>query len=107
MAKLNATIKIMFCCGELALALLSLVFVVVSGLVLTGRLGVLSFPNIMPTARIALLLSLSVLFCSFYGCNGALRQTRRTGCFAGRKILVSVLDYACLSCALLETLLLH
>jgi len=92
MAKLNATIKILFCCGELALTLLSLVFVVVSGLVLTGRLGVLSFPHIMPTARIALLLSLSVLFCSFYGCNGALRQTRRTGCFAGRKILVSALD---------------
>ncbi|EJK78056.1 hypothetical protein THAOC_00069 [Thalassiosira oceanica] len=41
----------------------------------------------MPTARIALLLSLSVLFCSFYGCNGALRQTKRKGCFAGRKIL--------------------
>ncbi|KAL7549974.1 hypothetical protein ACHAWF_013229 [Thalassiosira exigua] len=87
MSRLNATIKLFYCWGELFFVLVSLVFFVSSGLVATKQIAALSFPAAQGTARWVLALSSAMLFCTCFGAFGAFRQTLRRGCCSGRKML--------------------
>ena len=87
MSRLNATIKLLFCWGELFFVLVSLLFVVFSGLTSIGYFAALTFPAAKKMAIWVLLLSGAVLLCTGFGCLGAIRQTLRRGCCSGRKIL--------------------
>jgi hypothetical protein len=87
MSRLNAIIKLLFCCGEMVFILASFVFLVGSGLVSTGRIAALSFPAAKETAMWVLALSSVLFVCTCFGCLGAIRQTLRRGCFSGRRML--------------------
>ena len=87
MSRLNAIIKLLFCCGELVFVFASLVCLVASGLVAMGRVGALSFPAAKETATLVLLLAGMVFVCTCFGCVGAIRQTLRRGCWSGRRML--------------------
>lgn len=87
MSRLNAVIKLLFCCGELVFVFTSFIFVVASGLVAMGRVAALSFPAAKNTASLVLLLSSMVFLCTCFGCFGAIRQTLRRGCCPGRRML--------------------
>lgn len=84
---LNATIKLFFCWGELFFVLVSLLFVIFSGLVSIGKIAALSFPAARTMANWVLVLSSAVLLCTGFGCLGSVRQTLRRGCCTGRKML--------------------
>ena len=99
MARLNATIKLLFCWGELFFLLVALLCLGASGLVVSGNIAALQFDGAIKMARLVLLLSASALVCTCYGCCGAFRQTFRKGLCSGRKML-------CLHQLLLVTVLL-
>jgi hypothetical protein len=86
MARLNATIKLLFCIGELFFVVVSLLFVAASALVVLGQLKALAFPEAQDLAKLILILSAGALIGSCMGCCGAIRQTIRKGC-SGRRIL--------------------
>lgn len=87
MSRLNATIKLFFCVGELFFLLVSFGFVGISSLIVLGQINALSFPEAQEMAAYLLILSAAVLLCTCFGCSGALRQTIRHGC-SGRRILL-------------------
>ena len=88
MSRLNASLKLLFCWGELFFVLVSLIFFAASGYVATKSVAALRFPVAIDMAKWVLLLSGAMLFCSCYGSFGAIRQTRRKGCcFTGRRML--------------------
>ena len=87
MSRLNATIKLFFCIGELFFLLVSVGFVGISSLIVLGQINALAFPEAQELATYLLLLSAAVLLCTCFGCSGALRQTIRHGC-SGRRILL-------------------
>jgi hypothetical protein len=87
MSRLNAIIKLLFCCGEMVFILASAICIVSSGLVSMGRVAALSFPAAKETASWVLVLSSMVFVCTCYGCFGAIRQTLRRGCCSGRRML--------------------
>ncbi|KAL3793899.1 hypothetical protein ACHAWO_013408 [Cyclotella atomus] len=86
MARLNATIKLFFCIGDLFFVIISLIFVAASALVVLGQLKALSFPAAQDMAKNLLILSAAALIGSCMGCWGAVRQTIRKG-YSGRRIL--------------------
>jgi hypothetical protein len=86
MSRLNGTIKLLFCIGELFLLLISVLFVVISALVLLGRVNALTYSGALEMAMYCFVLSTAVLLCTCVGCYGAVRQTTRKGC-SGRRIL--------------------
>ena len=102
MARLNNTIKLLFCCGELFFLLVSLICLAASCLVYVGKIDALQFNAARSTAELILLLSTAMLICTCFGCCGMFRQTIRKAkvcCFTGRRIL-------CLHQVLLLTVLL-
>lgn len=87
MSRLNAIIKLLFCCGEMVFVFASALCMVASGLVSMGRVAAISFPAAKETASWILALSSMVFVCTCFGCFGAIRQTLRRGCFSGRRML--------------------
>jgi hypothetical protein len=87
MSRLNAIIKLLFCCGEMVFVFASALCMVASGLVLMGRVAALTFPAAIETASWILALSSMVLVGTCFGCFGAIRQTLRRGCLSGRRLL--------------------
>ena len=89
MSRLNATIKLLFACGELLFLFASLLCVLTSGIVYSGHIPAFAFPLAKKTSIIVLLVSGAALICSCFGCCAVLRQKKRRGCFSGRRMLVS------------------
>ena len=89
MSRLNATIKLLFVCGELLFLLASLFCVLASGIIASGYIPAFTFPLAKKNSIIVLLVSGAALVCSCFGCCAVLRQTKRRGCFSGRRMLVS------------------
>ena len=92
MSRLNATIKLLFACGELLFLFASLFCVLTSGIVASGHLPAFAFPLAKKTSIMILLVSTSALICSCFGCCAVLRQQKRRGCFSGRRMLVSSIE---------------
>lgn len=89
MSRLNATIKLLFACGELLFLFASLFCVLASGIVASGKIPAFAFPLAKQFSTIVVLISFAALVCSCFGCCAVLRQTKRRGCFSGRRMLVS------------------
>jgi hypothetical protein len=85
MSRLNATIKLLFACGELLFVIVSFLCVLSAAMVTSGNF--FPFPLARNTAIIVLLISVAALVCSCFGCCAALRQTKRRGCCSGRRML--------------------
>ncbi len=89
MSRLNATVKLLFACGELLFLFASLFCVLASGIVASGKIPAFAFPLAKKTSILIVLVSGAALVCSCFGCCAVLRQTKRRGCFSGRRMLVS------------------
>lgn len=87
MSRLNATIKLLFACGELLFLIISFLCFLAAGVVVSKRFPTLLFPVAQSTAIVVLVISGSALFCSCFGCYAAFRQTKKGGCFSGRRML--------------------
>eukprot|EP00985_Skeletonema_marinoi_P028448 scaffold24884_cov174-Skeletonema_marinoi.AAC.4 len=110
MSRLNATIKLLFACGELLFLFASLLCVLTSGIVYSGHIPAFAFPLAKKTSIIVLLVSGAALICSCFGCCAVLRQKKRRGCFSGRRmlclhllLLVSILFFGIVQMRFLET----
>lgn len=89
MSRLNKTIKCVFFVGESIFFILAVGVLVFSSLILSGDLKLLrSIQLVFSYSKVLLVASLVCICCIFCGYVGAINQTKRKGCFSGRRILM-------------------
>ena len=88
MSRLNASIKLVVMIGDTIFLLVAIISGIASGLVSSGKIVALDFPEARRTASILLLLTVAILLFTIYGCCGAINQIVRKGCCCvGRRVL--------------------
>lgn len=87
MTRLNSSIKLIMMVGEAIFLLLAIAMAILSTLVSSGEIHPLNFTEAHRNAQLILLISIGVIFCTIFGCCGAVNQIIRKGACAGRRIL--------------------
>lgn len=87
MSRLNSSIKLVVIIGDLIFLLVAVITVVAAGLVSSGKIVALDFPEARRTSMFVLLLASAVIGCTIYGCCGAFNQNVREGFCFGRRVL--------------------
>lgn len=88
MSRLNEMIKLVVMIGDVVFLVVALIAAIISGLVCSGNIIALDFPEARRTAIIVLVVTVMLTFCSIYGCCGAVNQIVRKGCLCmGRRVL--------------------
>ena len=88
MSRLNEIIKLVVLVGDAVFLALALLAGIISGLVTSGNIVALDFPEARRIAVIILMVTVLIIFCIVYGCCGVVNQIVRKGCFCrGRRVL--------------------
>ena len=87
MARLNSIIKLFFVLGQMIFLFASIICFVFAAVVFSGRLPAFNFPLARHISTMVLLISGAALVFSCFGCCAVFRQTTRSGCFSGRRML--------------------